>query len=345
MPPDRPPAGDVRPAEPPLFAWSGVGARVGALAAIPAVVVAFSDIGAAAAIGVGVLPAAVVGIPPRRRQRVVLLISGLLIGVPMMAGSLAAPYPVVAVPLIFGLALGAVLLAGVPRLARLGLLMMTLAVPMVGVGLSYDDVSESAGLTLLFFAGSALVFLIALLLPQREPEARDKPAQGPGIGYGLRLGAAGALAAAIGFALDLDHVGWACAAALMVMRPARGVQISRMIGRLVSVISGGVLAVLLIETSPPTVVYALAFGLALTLAAATRGSRFYILPTFTTFFVIMLLGFSNPDSAPSRLFERINETALGVGIALFFGILLPALMSRSNGVKTSADAAPSREPD
>ncbi|HEY9314866.1 FUSC family protein, partial [Williamsia sp.] len=97
--------------------------------------------------------------------------------------------------------------------------------------------------------------------------------------------------------------------------------------------------------SPPTVVYALAFGLALTLAAATRGSRFYILPTFTTFFVIMLLGFSNPDSAPSRLFERINETALGVGIALFFGILLPALMSRSNGVKTSADAAPSREPD
>jgi uncharacterized membrane protein YccC len=85
---------------------------------------------------------------------------------------------------------------------------------------------------------------------------------------------------------------------------------------------------MLIEISPPAAVFAAVFGLALTLASATRGSRFYILPAFTTFFVIMLLGYSNPDNAPSRLFERINETALGVAIALFFGILLPALMTR-----------------
>ena len=319
----------------PLFTWNGTGAAVGAVVAVPAVAVAFSDIAAAAALGVGVLPAAVVGIPPRRRQRIVLLISGLLIGVPMMAGSLVAPYPIVAVPVIFGLALGAALLAGVPRFARLGLLMTTLAVPMVGVGLSYDDVGESGRLTALFVAGSAFVWLVCLVLPQREPRARDAPPAGPGLGYGLRLGAAGAVAAAIGFALDFDHVGWACAAALMVMRPARDVQISRMVGRVASVITGGALAVLLIETSPPTVVYAVSFGLALILAAGTVGSRFYILPTFTTFFVIMLLGFSNPDSAPSRLFERIGETALGVVLALFFGILLPVLMIRLPAGKRS----------
>ncbi|WP_020106502.1 FUSC family protein [Nocardia sp. 348MFTsu5.1] len=311
-----------------LFAWSRTNAIIGAAAAIPAVIVAFWNIAAAAALGVGVLPAAVVGIPPQRRARIILLMAGFLIGVPMMAGSLVAPFPVVAVPVIFALALGAVLLAGVARFARAGQLMMTLAVPMVGVGLSYDSVGESARLTLLFIGGSALVWLLSLTLPERESEPRDEPAQAPGLSYGLRLGAAGALAAAIGFAFDFDHVGWACAAALMVMRPVREVQISRMAGRLASVIAGATVAVLLIEISPPAAVFAAIFGLALTLASATRGSRFYILPAFTTFFVIMLLGYSNPDNAPSRLFERINETALGIAIALFFGILLPALMTR-----------------
>lgn len=301
---------------------------VGAAAAIPAVVVAFSDIGGAAALGVGVLPAAVVGIPPKRKQRIVLLIAGLLIGVPMMAGSLVAPVPVVAVPVIFGLALGAVLLAGTARFARLGMLMMTLAVPMVGVGLSYDSVGESARLTALFVGGSVLVWVIALVIPEREPTPKDTPPGAPGLDYGIRLGAAGAVAATIGFALDFDHVGWACAAALMVMRPNRGAQESRMIGRLVSVIVGGTCALLLIEISPPAAVFAAAFLIALTLASGTHGSRFYILPAFTTFFVIMLLGFSNPDAAPSRLFERVNETLLGVAIALVFGLLLPALSTR-----------------
>lgn len=296
------------------------------MAAIPAVVVAFSDIAAAAALGVGVLPAAIVGIAPLRKQRIVLLIAGLLIGLPMMLGSLVAPLPVVAVPVIFGLAVGAVALAGTSRFARLGGLMMTLAVPMVGVGLSYDTVGQSAKLTALFVAGSVLVWLLAMAVPEREPVAEDKPVGAPGLDYGLRLGAAGALAATIGFAFDFDHVGWACAAALMVMRPVRGVQLSRMIGRVVSVIAGGTVALLLIESAPPAAVFATVILIALTLASATHGSRFYLTAAFTTFFVILLLGYSNPDDAPSRLFERINETLLGVAIALFFGILLPLLL-------------------
>src|SRR5436305_12248728 len=53
--------------------------------------------------------------------------------------------------------------------------------------------------------------------------ARTKPT-GPTLAFGVRLGAAGATAAAIGFLLDLEHVGWACAAALLVMRPAPEMQ-------------------------------------------------------------------------------------------------------------------------
>lgn len=327
------PPPDVSPPTPPArnqpqFVWTRTGALIGAAASIPAVAVAFTDISAAAALCVGVLPATVIGIAPQRKQRITLLVAGFLLGVPMMAGSLVAPVPVIAVPVIFSLAVTAVLLARSTRFARLGTVMMTLAVPMVGVGLSYDSVGESAQLTALFVAGSVFVWLLALLIPEREPTTRDEPAQPPNLDYGLRLGAAGALAAVIGFAFDFDHVGWACAAALMVMRPDPDLQTSRMIGRTASVIIGGIVAVLLIESSPPTAVYAIGFLIALTLASGTHGSRFYILPAFTTFFVIILLGFSNPGDAPSRLFERINETLLGVAIALVFGLALPALHNR-----------------
>lgn len=173
-----------------------------------------------------------------------------------------------------------------------------------------------------------LVWVIALLIPERAPTPTDRPPGAPGLDYGIRLGAAGAVLATIGFALDFDHVGWACAAALMVMRPDRGAQMSRMTGRLVSVVAGGTCSLLLFEFSAPAAVFAAAILIALSLASGTHGSRFYILPAFTTFFVIMLLGFSNPDDAPSRLFERVNETLLGVVIALVFGLLLPALPIR-----------------
>jgi hypothetical protein len=74
---------------------------------------------------------------------------------------------------------------------------------------------------------------------------------------------------------------------------------------------------------------------ALTGLAATRPSRWYVTGGFTTFIVILLLVYGTPNQAAGRFLERVAETLLGVGVALFFGIALPALR-RSDRAPASA---------
>jgi hypothetical protein len=96
------------------------------------------------------------------------------------------------------------------RRAPIGQIAMFFSLPMVGVGLSYSA-GKAATPAALIVGGSVFACRVSMLWPERDPA--------PTLGYGIRLGAAGASAATIGFLLDLDHVGWACAAALLVMGP------------------------------------------------------------------------------------------------------------------------------
>lgn len=180
-----------------------------------------SDRSRGLALALGVLPAAIVGLMPTRRGRLAIIVLGTAIGVPMFIGGLLAAAPVLAVVAIAGLGIGSALLAA---RARLGQVAMTLSLPMVGVGLSYPAVGKAAGLAGLMVAGSVFGCLVSMLWP--EHAGAPAPAAGPKatLGYGIGLGAAGATAAAIGFLLDLEHVGWACAVALLVMRPAAEMQ-------------------------------------------------------------------------------------------------------------------------
>jgi Fusaric acid resistance protein-like len=116
---------------------------------------------------------------------------------------------------------------------------------LAGVGFSYDDIAKGAGLALIMVAGSVYACLVSMLWPEADVLPPPPPPQArPSLDYGARLGLAGATAAAIGFGLDLDHVGWACAAALLVMRPSAEMQRLRSIGRLLSVIAGAAAGVL-----------------------------------------------------------------------------------------------------
>lgn len=310
-----------------LVAWSWSAAAVVAVAALPAAVLTASDVQAGAAATVGMLPAAAIGIAPQRRRRVALLIGGPLLGLSMTLGSLVSSTPVLALVVIFALAVGAVRLARGARGARLGGLMTVLVVPMVGIGLSYDDVATAVGLTALFTAGSTVVWLLALLVPSTPGAQRPRPPVPPA-GYGYLLGAVGVVTAGIGFALDLDHVGWACAAALLVMRPDPQLQWWRTAGRFVSVVVGAGLATTLVYLDPSALVYSVVFPVAIALAAGIHGSRLYLLPLFSTFFVIVLLGYSDLATAQSRLLERVGETALGLGVAAVIGVAGPAVVSR-----------------
>ena len=62
--------------------------------------------------------------------------------------------------------------------------------------------------------------------------------------------------------------------------------------------------------------YSAAILVVMAAVAATRPSRWYVTPTFTTFIAISMLVYANPADAQSRFNERVGETLLGVALGL-----------------------------
>jgi hypothetical protein len=243
----------------------------------------------------------------------------------MLAGSALAATPAVAVAamLVFGVA-SAWLAGHTPA----GALALTLVLPLVGVSLSFPGADEGLHICALIVGGSLYATLVALLWPERPPAPGRTPAPAPTLEYGVRLGLAGATAAAIGFAAELEHVGWATGAALLVMRPASDLQRMRSVGRVAAVALGAMAGVLLVRAAPGDPVYAAAIAVGIVGAAATRRSRWYVTPGFSTFLVFLLLLYASPEATGSRFGERLGETALGVAIAYAYGLALPRAWRR-----------------
>lgn len=311
------------------IAWNWSNALMGALCTVPAAtVVAIGDPKKGLALAIGVLPAAVIGVLPTRKDRVKTLFVGVLFGVFIVLGSILAQSTVLAVAGMFVLPIGAALLA-VRR--RLGLIGLTLCVPLAAIGLSYTDVRETLGIGLLMIGGSAFAALLTWLFwPEAEPAARPRPtlmSRGQAFDYGIRLGLAAGVATAIGFAIHTDHVGWIAGAALFVMRPAADMQELRSWGRVASVFVGALAAVALLHYHPSNSLLAATTLAALVGVAATHGSRWYVTPFFTTFLVIQLLLVSDYSAAVAhwRFWERVGLTVAGVAIAYLFGLVLPRL--------------------
>jgi hypothetical protein len=74
----------------PGLVWEWTPAALGALYALPAAVVILRDPSRGLALSVGVLPAAIVGLAPTRRQRLAVVVLGACVGVPMLIGGLLA---------------------------------------------------------------------------------------------------------------------------------------------------------------------------------------------------------------------------------------------------------------
>lgn len=312
-----------------MWRWLPAGAAL--VAALPAIVAAgVVDVGAGAALGIGMIPALVVGIPAQRRKRIVILVAALVLGVPILVGASVSPWPLTALATLLLLPPLAVFITGRARAQRLSTLLVVLAPALIGVGLSLDGFTSGLRVTALFIAGSIVTFAVAIALPPAwlaAPAPRADPPT-PTMAYACLVGLVGAITAGIGYALDFDHVGWACAAALLVMRPQARLQEWRTAGRFCSVCFGAVSAGILIEFDCPPWGIAVAIGLALTLAAGTRGSRWYILPTFTTFLVITLISYPDAETAAGRVAERVGETVLGLVVATVVGFGVPALGRR-----------------
>jgi hypothetical protein len=92
----------------------------------------------------------------------------------------------------------------------------------------------------------------------------------------------------------------------------------RSCGRVISVFIGGLVGAWLLSVDPSDTVLALSVVGALACAAATRGSRWYVSPLFSTFLVILMLLVSNYSARaqPLRPREADGERrpAEGIGV-------------------------------
>ena len=320
------------------IAWSWPAAVRGLIYAAPAGVVALVDVRAGSGLAVGLIPAAILPLPPRRRVRYRIAVISAVAGASMAAGSILAAHTLLAVAGLFLLCLGAALLAAT---RQVGMLVLTLCVPIIAVGFSYPGIENAdKGLTLVL--GGTYAWLVSLAWPQRHTAPRPAmslPSRAAMIDYGIRLGLAGAICAGIGFTFGFDHAGWAAACALLVMRPEADAQRLRTTGRIGSVLIGALVAVALIDWGAPDILIAVTVTVAVVVATATARSRWYLTPAFTTYLVFLLLALGDSGAAEDRFWERFGETLLGAGVAYMLGVTVPALRSRRRANGSSGGVA------
>jgi uncharacterized membrane protein YccC len=306
--------------------WSGRGAAYGLFLAGPgAIVIATGHVKPGVELLVGTLVAAIIGVQPSRAKRKAMLVVGLLFAVSISLGALLATEPWLAVP---GIAVVAMAAAHAAVDKPLGIVAMNLCLPIMGIGFSYD-VAAAVGFGLLILVGTIYGYLVSLAFeeypPARAPEqgvlSRDDARR-----YGLVLALTAFTSALAGFTLNVDRPGWVVGAALLVIRPSHELQRIRSIGRIVAVYIGALLAAPLIVFGASDWVFALAAPAALIGVAATHTSRWYISAGFTTFLVIILLTYGESGSTRHFVVERTAETLIGVGIAYFFGLVVPSII-------------------
>ncbi|HEX5859514.1 MAG TPA: FUSC family protein [Microbacterium sp.] len=314
------------------LAWSWINAAHGVALGAPAVATSLVDPAIGLPLAVGVIPAAALGVRGPRRQRIIVVVVGAVAGLNIVIGSLVAPFPIAAVATIFALCvLAAVLVADARR--RLAPLILMLGMPMLGVGLSESPVvALSAGGLIL--AGSIYGWLVSLFWPDRpgaQRPSRVAPPRRAMLTYGIQIGIAGAAGAALGFGLGVDHPGWACAAALLVSRPDRALLDTRSVGRVLSVFLGATAACVVAALHPPNAVLAAIVLVVVAGAAGTAGSRWYVLPFFTTLLVLSMLMGDENESATHWFLERVALTFAGVALAVMAAWLVPRVVGRRGG--------------
>src|SRR5690606_851598 len=99
------------------------------------------------------------------------------------------------------------------------------------------------------------------------------------------------------------------------------------IGRAISVLVGAFAAAAFALLAPGDLLIGLGVGVVVGALCATQESRWYVAPGFTTFIALTFILVNSPEPPGARFLERAMETLLGVGLALFFGVALPSLLS------------------
>jgi hypothetical protein len=310
----------------PRIAWSWDRALVGVAYALPAAVVTLQDPTVGIPLAIGVLPAAILPVPARRADRIIILVVGALAGLSLFVGGIVSQLPTIAAAIALGVLV--VVAAAATRVVPSARIILTLGVPLLAAGLSYDDLATSALAFVLLSVGAAYAWLVALVLPPRDAEHRAAPPAPATLGYGIRLGAAAAIAYVITGTLGVDHPGWAPAACLLVARPQLDLLQTRGVSRVAAVFIGATAAGLAVNLGLAPIAYASLIGAVLGAASGTTGSRWYISSAFSTFLVFLVMLAGQPQDLRSTFDLRVGETVLGVALAYLFVWVLPTLAQR-----------------
>ena len=156
--------------------------------------------------------------------------------------------------------------------------------------------------------------------PEPDPAAARRAARL----YAVMFAAASGLGLALGYLLGLVYVAWAAAAAMFIMRPDPGLLASRAVGRTVATFAGVVAAGLLLRRGPTEIALAVVTVAAIAAMIAVRTSRWYVASAGSAVIVLLLSGISGTHEFDISFAERLLETALGAGLALAFGVAIPA---------------------
>ena len=120
------------------------------------------------------------------------------------------------------------------------------------------------------------------------------------------------------------HVALAAAATMFIMRPDPGLLASRAVGRTVATFAGVVAAGLLLRRGPTEIVLAVVTVAAIAAMIAVRTSHWYVARAGSGLIVLLISGVSSTHEFDISFAERLLETALGAGLALTFGVVIPA---------------------
>ena len=312
------------------IAWSWRNVAHGVMLALPATVASVFDPSLGLPLAVGVLPAAALGLRSTRRQRALVILVGVVAGAAIFLGSLVAQRPVLAVAMVFLLCVVVAVMTADPS-RRLAPLVLMLGLPLYGAGLSESSWTTGVAAALLIVGGSVYGWIVSLAWPEGEQVPRPPRVAAPRatmLAYGVQIGLAGAVGAALGFAFGVDHPGWACTAALLVSRPDRRRLDARGWGRAASVVLGAVVACTLAALSPSNLVIALLVLVTLAAGSGTSGSRWYVFPLFSTVLVLSMLLLDESESAAHWFLERVALTLLGVALALLAAWVVPPVAQR-----------------
>jgi hypothetical protein len=311
--------------------WDWPEAGRGALTALPAAVIMLAvDVSLGIAFALGTLPVAMLGVPPHRSKRPRLGLAGLAFAISYALGSVLGLQAVVAVVGVTVLAYAGVLFSARKPAAKL---LPAMLLPALALGMNHPA-PDGFIVAAVLLAGCAWATIITYCWPQTHPPAVTTTTPGPAHDpaaarravqiYAVLFTAAAGLGLALGYLFGLVHVAWAAAAAMFIMRPDPGLLTSRAIGRTVATFAGVVAAALLLRRGPTETALAIVTIAAIAAMIAVRTSRWYIAPAGSGIIVMLVSGAAGTRVLDVTFTERITETALGAGLALFFGVAIPA---------------------